>query len=290
MQQNTIEWLENRKNHIGSSDAPIIMGVSPYKRSDGLHRTPHVLWKEKLGILLDEKPNEAMNYGKQMEEPARQAYEAYVNAKVPQAIIYHPTVLYLMASVDGLSKDKKYLVEIKNTNEKNHELAKEGKIPKEFFPQMQHQLECANKKYGIQCMHYWSFYNGSGALVEVPLEQKYIDSMLQEEEKFWDCVQNFKSPPLCDLDYISMEAGHEEATRLMEIKDLQSSLKREREKIEKKLQALCDGKNAIFGNVRYGFCMAKGNVKYSEIPELQNVNLDFYRGSPIKRWTPNFLK
>ena len=40
--QGTSEWLENRKNHIGASDAPVVMGVSPWD-------TPYKLWENKLG-------------------------------------------------------------------------------------------------------------------------------------------------------------------------------------------------------------------------------------------------
>ena len=42
MEQKSEEWLDWRKKGIGSSDAPIIMGVSPWK-------TPFELWEEKTG-------------------------------------------------------------------------------------------------------------------------------------------------------------------------------------------------------------------------------------------------
>lgn len=40
--QNTQEWEKFRLQKIGASDAPIIMGVSPWK-------TPFQLWLEKQG-------------------------------------------------------------------------------------------------------------------------------------------------------------------------------------------------------------------------------------------------
>lgn len=42
--QNTQEWEKFRLQKIGASDAPIIMGVSPWK-------TPFQLWLEKTGQI-----------------------------------------------------------------------------------------------------------------------------------------------------------------------------------------------------------------------------------------------
>ena len=39
--QQSEEWLEFRRSRIGASDAPIIMGVSPWK-------THYKLWVEKI--------------------------------------------------------------------------------------------------------------------------------------------------------------------------------------------------------------------------------------------------
>ena len=68
LQQNTNEWLEFRRNKIGSSDAPIIMGKSPWK-------TPHQLWEEKMGIKDSFFESQAMRRGKDLEPEARTAFE-----------------------------------------------------------------------------------------------------------------------------------------------------------------------------------------------------------------------
>ena len=62
--QNTPEWLEYRKGHVGASDVPIIMGLSPW-------RTRYQLLLEKKGKLPGQKENASMRRGHEMEEAAR---------------------------------------------------------------------------------------------------------------------------------------------------------------------------------------------------------------------------
>lgn len=288
MEQNTTEWLDQRKAHIGASDAPIIMGVSPYKRSDGLPKTPYILWKEKLGILPDDVGNSATQYGKRMEGPAREAYESYVGTSVSPKVIYHPTIDYMMASLDGISDDGSYMVEIKNTNARNHFLASEGKIPIEFWPQLVHQMACANRDK----MHYWSWSQSlnEGVLVEVKMDKEYLEELLSKEKEFWKYVQKRTPPPLCEKDYISQEEGIEEARKLVELRKKRKEIEAQEKKLEEHLRFICQGERALFGDVIYGFSVVKGRIKYNDIPELQEVDLELYRTAPYKRWEIDLLK
>lgn len=59
------EWLEWRKLGLGASDAPVVMGVSPWK-------TRHQLWLEKTGQKVDEPTNQyILDKGHAMEPKAR---------------------------------------------------------------------------------------------------------------------------------------------------------------------------------------------------------------------------
>ena len=66
LEQNTEEGFEFRKTKIGSSDAPIIMGESPWK-------TPQQLWEEKMGLKESSYENAAIQRGKQLEAQARKS-------------------------------------------------------------------------------------------------------------------------------------------------------------------------------------------------------------------------
>ncbi len=66
LEQGTPEWHEYRSMHIGASDAPIIMGVSPW-------RNVKQLYNEKMG-LHNTRSTPAMQRGVEMEPQARKSF------------------------------------------------------------------------------------------------------------------------------------------------------------------------------------------------------------------------
>lgn len=282
LKQGTPEWLQMRKSYIGASDAPIIMGVSPFKRADGLNKTPYVLWMEKLDMLPAEEETAAMRYGKRMEEPARQAYERLVGDFFVPKIVFHDDINYLMASLDGLSLDGKLAVEIKNANEVDHTLAKTKKVPAKYYPQVQQQIACA----GLDGMHYFSYHKGEGVMVEVARDDNYLEELYSKEEEFWDCIRNFKAPALTDNDYHERDlVWYEAAQEIFEIKQQRKDLEKREKEAEQELRKLSEEKNSFYKNLRYTSSIQKGRVDYKAIPELEGVDLDPFRKSNSSRWT-----
>ena len=283
--QNTAEWLQVRKNHVGASDAPIIMGTSRFKTPDGRYKTPLLLWQEKLGLVSFDE-TEAMAYGKRMEEPARQAYEKMTGVLVTPEVIFHKDVAYSMASLDGLSMEKDMAVEIKNANAADHSVARQKRVPEHYLPQVQHQLDCLRSIYGIDRMHYFSFHQGEGVVVDVRLDEDYIGQLREKEGAFWHCVEMFEEPELCDLDY---REGDEEwqhtASKLWEIEERVREDSKLAKAMKDKLKMLSDGLNSRCGELMFTCSTRKGLVDYGRIPELSGVDLDKYRKSPVLAWS-----
>ena len=282
MKQNTQEWLELRKNYIGASDAPIIMKVSPW-------RTPFQLWEEKLGVGKQQQETSSMRYGKENEETARKAYEEYTSNLITPDVIFHPTRSYAMASLDGINMNGDLIVEIKNANQKDHELAKSGKVPEKYFPQLQHQLDCLPGSV----LHYWSFYNNEGVLVEVERDEGYISQLISEEGKFWELVEAFESPPLLEKDYITFVDDEEWASIIAEAKelaDLESDLKMRKELNREAMLNKCNDRSALGNGAKFTKSKPRGRIDYSGIPELLGVDLDQYRKPSTYRWTLTFEK
>lgn len=279
--QGSPEWLQMRKQFLGASDAPVIMGVSPWK-------TPRQLWEEKLG-LGKEETNQAMRYGTEMEEPARRAYERHTGNLVAPAVVFHPEKKFMMASLDGLTLDKTLAVEIKNVRAEDHEKAKNGLVPEKYFPQVQHQLAVL----GINMLHYFSFRQGDFALIEVKRNDEYINDLYKNEEKFWDDVQNFREPKLSARDYRMIETpeafklAHEYRAASVECKMLAEQLeeleKKEKE-FRKKLIEFAGDQNALIGDIKLTKSVRRGTVDYSKIVELNGVDLDKYRKDSIITW------
>ena len=275
MQQGTKEWLELRKNHIGASDAPVIMGVSPW-------RTPYQLWQEKLGLGTAQAENSAMRYGKEMEETARRTYESYTGNLVSPEIVFHPEKKFMMASLDGLSLDRSIAVEIKTSNADDHELAKKGKIPEKYFPQVQHQLACLN----LNLLHYFSYRSGEGVIVEVERDEAFIQRLYLEEGNFWDKVLSLDAPDLSERDYVKItdEDFERLASEWGNLTKQLAALEKKEKEYRAALIARANGQNAKGNGVSLTKIVRKGTVDYKKVPELIGVDLEAYRKEPVESW------
>ena len=177
LQQNTPEWHEYRKSHIGASDAPIIMGISPWM-------TANDLWKEKMGFI-DPKPMTSMMLrGQQLEPEVRKMVieEKKINF-VPITIesrAYH----FLSASLDGMSDDRKIILEIKCPNKLTHEETCRGDVSRHYYTQVQHQLfvsgadECLFVSYRPKSTQELAY-------VTILSDPDYINEIIDRETKFF---------------------------------------------------------------------------------------------------------
>ena len=163
IKQNTQEWLELRKSHIGASDAPIILGQSPWK-------TAFQLWEEKLGLREPQQINAAMMRGHELEQIARSAYSKHTGVMVEPEVVFHTEKEWMMASLDGLSLDRSIVVEIKCPGEIDHNIAAQGKVPAKYYAQLQHQLAVI----GLKRLHYFSYREDSYHIVEVDRDDAFI--------------------------------------------------------------------------------------------------------------------
>lgn len=275
MIQGSSEWIQMRRNYIGASDAPVIMGVSPYK-------TKRQLWEEKLGLLNDNADNPGIRYGRAMEEPARQAYERHTGILVAPAVVFHKERSYMMASLDGLSLDKSIAVEIKNVNTEDHRMAKDGKVPEKYYPQVQHQLAVLD----IDVLHYFSYRNGDFALIEVLKDNEYLEQLYSSEASFWSLVTNFQEPELSGKDFITIE-DEQWVNVVSEWKAANEQLKElaaKEKQFRQSLIEMADSKNVICGGVKLTKVTKRGAVDYSKIKELEGVDLEQYRKDPVTSW------
>lgn len=182
-QQGSPEWLEMRKRHIGASDAPIILGASPWC-------TPYELWERKLGIAKEIEETPAMRRGSLMEPEARKAFELATKLEVFPQIVYHTKHKFMMSSLDGLTLDGSAAVEIKCPGKKAHSMALKGKVPEYYIPQLQHQLACL----GIEKVYYYSYDGYNGVVLEIDRDDVFIENLIEKEKEFWECVQSKTRP------------------------------------------------------------------------------------------------
>jgi putative phage-type endonuclease len=280
LEQRSKEWFDFRKKHIGASEAPIIMKESPWK-------TPRQLWMEKLDLSpKNDFKSKAMQRGVDLEEEARLKYIKITGVAVLPLVAKSVEYPFMIASYDGVSHDRKTIVEIKcPTGDEDHDLAKQQQIPKKYLYQLIQQMIVLD----VDSVDYFSYKDPNDvALVHLRLDdvKSEVKRLIKEEKKFWDCWQNLEEPELITEDFVEKTdadwnvAVSEYLTakkKLKECEELEGAARSH-------LIQLSDGKNCEGGGIRISKHLRKGFVDYSAIPELKNVNLDKYRKPSIESW------
>lgn len=263
------EWLNWRRGGIGSSDAAIIMGESPW-------RTPRQLWEEKVLGTSEQFENSSMTRGKELEPVARTWFEETMNVTVFPKNKMNVTNPWIRASLDGIDLEEKILVEIKCPNKEDHALALKKQVPSKYIPQVQHQLLVT----GLDGMYYCSFDGSNGAIVEVARDNAYIESMLSEERKFWDLVLSKTPPELTERDFISMEGNAEWkmlSDKWVYLSDAMKSMAEEEKELRDLIIALSGKKNAAGNGVKISKSICLGNIDYKQAIEdyLENMRASY---------------
>lgn len=174
--QGSPEWLEYRRTKIGASDAPIIMGESPWN-------TPDQLMKNKL-LGIHNEINFWMQRGIDLEDSARQCFENITGILFSKDVLIHPRYPWMIASVDGIDIEEKQILEIKCPGKRDHACAKNGEIPAKYNAQLQHQMEVCQ----VDRIHYFSFDGLEGIHLIAYRDDEYIKDMIQKEFVFWNIL------------------------------------------------------------------------------------------------------
>lgn len=141
------EWLKQRKLGIGSSDAAASIGISKYKP-----RTQ--LYFEKFGIGEVFQGNERTEAGNYMEEMIAKIFSDRTGIQVRNNnfIIQSVPFPFMRANLDRegtLDDGRKFVLEIKNSNQYMADSWEDGNIPQEYQFQLFHQLVCTGYDVGI---------------------------------------------------------------------------------------------------------------------------------------------
>jgi putative phage-type endonuclease len=181
----TQEWKNWRRTKITASDAPSILGASPWKSISDLYI-------EKL-FKIEKEDNPYMARGRYLEPIALEAFEEETGLVMFPAVVESDSIDWMGASLDGLSIDQKAFVEIKCSGKLDHAFVVEKRQPpNKYIAQIQHQIFCT----GLEFAYYFSFDGDKGITIEVPRDQEFIEKMIAKEFEFWNCLRNFTPPEI----------------------------------------------------------------------------------------------
>lgn len=172
----TREQLERRRAGIGGSDAPAIIGVSPW-------RSPLDVYLDKIGEAEEVEESPAMRWGTALEPLVRQAYADATGetVRVP-ALLVHPRHPWMIGHLDGLT-DSGRVLECKTAR------TAEGwgepgtdEIPDAYLIQVQHYLTVT----ALSVADVAVLIGGSDfRLYEIPADGELQSALMDQEAAFW---------------------------------------------------------------------------------------------------------
>ncbi len=176
------QWHQWRAQGIGGSDAPILLGVSPWKDI-------HSLLLEKTGELdVSGDWNFATQRGKDLEPIVRTKINKVTGLSFQPAQLISRMNPIFRANVDGIYE--RYLIEIKCPGKIDHGTALLGNIPDKYIPQCQWLMLVSE----TEVMDYvsWDGKSEEPVVIKCVRDQSMIDKLTERALMFWDLVTQRK--------------------------------------------------------------------------------------------------
>ncbi|MGO1061463.1 YqaJ viral recombinase family nuclease [Acinetobacter lwoffii] len=191
------DWLEVRKQGIGSSDAATACGLNPYM-------SMLELWLIKTGRQAQSIEDESIGvaplyWGKQLEPLVAEYYSMHTNNKVRRvnAVLQHPDPdkHFMLANLDYsvVGSDEVQILECKTAGEHGAKLWRDG-VPLYVLCQVQHQLAVTGKQAAHVCV---LLCGHETKIFKVTRSESVIQHIINAERYFWECVEK-DTPPSVD--------------------------------------------------------------------------------------------
>lgn len=264
-----------RRDFIGSSDASAITGVSPWD-------TPLTLWETKVGLRMPKNLTCMMSRGIELEQEAREKMTELTGIEFSPKRIFSEQHPFMMASLDGLSPCGNYSVEIKCPGESDHASAIAGVVPTKYYPQLQHQMLVT----GHKIMYYMSYTPHDPIVLKVAADPDYQAQLIEKEKEFYECIKDFREPEKTDRDYNKRNdtCWRDAAQKYIALSSMKKQLDEQVEEARQALLFLAGDQSTEGCGVKVLKTSRKGAIQYQKIPDLKNIDLDYYRSPPIESW------
>jgi putative phage-type endonuclease len=173
-----------------STDSAPIIGESPFK-------TQEDVWKEKRGDTIPEPSiasKKAMERGTRLEPIARDLFiekHGVVTPCVYQSDLYS----WMATSLDGISEDGKYFIEIKcPTKNRYHNMANNEQMSFIYYCQIQHHFLATGCDIGYFVSYFPEDLQTPYVEFEVRPSRDFMDRLLSNELEFWEKLCKFEEP------------------------------------------------------------------------------------------------
>ena len=182
------EWLDARRKGIGGSDAPAIMGASPWA-------TPLTVYADKMGAAPEKEETVAMRFGRDAEEIVARWFAQDTGKKVRRvnAILQHPQHPWMLANIDRKIQSESAGLECKTTSAFNRTDFEGGHIPPYYYWQCVHYMAVT----GFQRWYLAGIHGNDGFYhYEIPRNEAHSNMLITREEDFWRNNVLAECPPM----------------------------------------------------------------------------------------------
>lgn len=190
------EWLDVRKQGIGSSDAAAAVGLNPYQ-------SQLELWLIKTGRSTGSQSDEGvtgyapMQWGTLLEPLVARQYQAHTGYRVRRvnAVLQHPDKdkHWMLANIDRevVGTTEVDILECKTAGEFGAHLWRDG-VPEYVQIQVQHQLAVTGKQSADVAV----LMHGQNLQIHrIERDDALIERLIELEAQFWHYVQTDTPPP-----------------------------------------------------------------------------------------------
>ena len=275
------DWLQFRKQGIGSSDAAAACGIHPYL-------SMLELWMVKTGRMessIDESIEgySPLYWGNTLEPMVAKYYQEHTGNKVRRvnAILQHPDPdnHFMLANLDYsvVGSDEVQILECKTTGEHGAKLWKHG-VPLYVTCQVQHQLAVTGKTAAHICV---LLCGHEAKIYKVERDERLIESIMEREREFWQYVETDTPPtpdhsesaaralkqlypkpePNSKIDFKNDAGANKLFEQLLSYRDYMQELEQRHDQVKHQLQSLIqDNEIAVFEKGAISWKRSKDSV------------------------------
>ena len=275
------DWLQVRKQGIGSSDAAAACGIHPYL-------SMLELWMIKTGRMessIDESLEgySPLYWGNTLEPMVAKYYQEHTGNKVRRvnAILQHPDPdkHFMLANLDYAitGSDEVQILECKTAGEHGAKLWKHG-VPLYVTCQVQHQLAVTGKQAAHICV---LLCGHEAKIYKVERDERLIESIMQHERLFWQYVETDTPPtpdhsesaaralkqlyptpePSSKVDLRDDDGANKLFEQLLSYRDYMQELEQRHDQVKHQLQSLIqDNEVAVFEKGAISWKRSKDSV------------------------------
>ena len=275
------DWLQFRKQGIGSSDAAAACGIHPYL-------SMLELWMIKTGRMISDIDESLEGYsplywGNTLEPMVAKYYQEHTGNKVRRvnAILQHPDPdkAFMLANLDYAitGSDEVQILECKTAGEHGAKLWKHG-VPLYVTCQVQHQLAVTGKQAAHICV---LLCGHEAKIYKVERDERLIASIMEHERLFWQYVETDTPPtpdhsesaaralkqlypnpkPSSKVDLTDDDGANKLFEQLLSYRDYMQELEQRHDQVKHQLQTLiADNEIAVFEKGAISWKRSKDSV------------------------------